>query len=103
MRIDADLVTLSACDTGLGKILGGEGMMGLTRAFQYAGARSVLASLWSVGDRSTGELMKRFYGYLKAGQSKAEALRSAQLDLLRGSEFSHPFHWAGFELVGDWR
>ncbi len=103
VRIDAELVTLSACDTGLGKVLGGEGLLGLTRAFQYAGARSVFASLWSVSDESTGELMQRFYGYLKAGQSKAEALRSAQLDLLRGSRFTHPFHWAGFQLVGDWR
>ncbi len=103
VRIDADLVTLSACDTGLGKVLGGEGLLGLTRAFQYAGARSVLASLWSVSDASTGELMKRFYGYLKAGQSKADALRGAQLDLLRSTELSHPFHWAGFELIGDWR
>ncbi len=103
VRIDADLVTLSACDTGLGQVLGGEGMMGLSRAFQYAGARSVLASLWSVSDESTSELMERFYGYLKQGQSKAEALRRAQLDLLHDSEYSHPFHWAGFELVGDWR
>ena len=103
IRIDADLVTLSACDTGRGKVLGGEGLMGLTRAFQYAGARTVVASLWSVGDASTGELMQLFYGYLKEGQSKADALRSAQLDLLRDSSFSHPFHWAGFQLVGDWR
>ena len=103
VRIDADLVTLSACDTGRGKVLGGEGMMGLTRAFQYAGARTVVASLWSVSDESTGELMKRFYGYLKEGQSKADALRSAQLDLRRDSAFSHPFHWAGFQMVGDWR
>ena len=103
VRLDADLVTLSACDTGLGKVLGGEGLLGLARAFQYAGARSVLASLWSVSDDSTGELMRRFYGYLKQGQAKAEALRSAQLDLLRDPELSHPFHWAGFELVGDWR
>ena len=103
VRIDADLVTLSACDTGLGKVLGGEGLMGLTRAFQYAGTRSVLASLWSVNDASTSELMRRFYGYLKDGQSKAAALRSAQLDLLRDSQFSHPFHWASFQLVGDWR
>ncbi len=102
-RIDADLVALSAGDTGLGEVLGGEGLLGLTRAFQYAGARSVFASLWSVSDESTGVLMNRFYGYLKQGQSKDEALRSAQLDLLRGSEHAHPFHWAGFELVGDWR
>ncbi|MEM7586085.1 MAG: tetratricopeptide repeat protein [Acidobacteriota bacterium] len=103
IRLDADLVTLSACDTGRGKVLGGEGLMGLTRAFQYAGARSVLASLWSVSDRSTADLMKRFYRYLGEGQSKAEALRNAQLDLLRDAEYSHPFHWAGFQLFGDWR
>lgn len=103
VRIDADLVTLSACDSGRGKVLGGEGLLGLTRAFHYAGARSVLASLWSIGDVSTGELMKRFYGYLQAGKSKAEALRDAQLDLLHRSRYTHPFHWAAFELVGDWR
>ncbi|MEM7353974.1 MAG: CHAT domain-containing tetratricopeptide repeat protein [Acidobacteriota bacterium] len=103
VRLDADLVTLSACDTGLGKVLGGEGLHGLTRAFQYAGARSVLASLWSVSDRSTAELMRHFYRYLGAGRSKAEALRHAQLDLLHNNALSHPFHWAGFELVGDWR
>ena len=95
--------TLSACDTGLGKVRGGEGLMGLTWAFQYAGARSVVASLWSVSDESTGELMQRFYAYLKQGQSKDTALRSAQLDLLHDSQFSHPFHWASFQLVGDWR
>ncbi len=103
VRIDADLVTLSACETGLGKVFGGEGLLGLVRAFHYAGARSVLASLWTVSDTSTGELMKRFYAYLKAGQSKVDALRSAQLDLLRGTSFPHPFHWAGFALAGDWR
>ena len=83
MRIDADLVTLSACETGLGKEMGGEGLVGLTRAFQYAGARSVLASLWSVGDESTAELMTRFYGQLKAGKTKDDALRAAQLELIR--------------------
>ncbi len=75
VRIDADLVTLSACDSGLGKEMGGEGLIGLTRAFQYAGARSVLASLWKVEDKATAELMKRFYTYLKAGKTKDEALR----------------------------
>ena len=103
MRLDADLVTLSACDTGLGKVLGGEGLLGLTQAFRYAGARTVLASLWSVSDASTSELMRRFYGSLKQGQTKADALRSAQLDLLRDPELSHPFRWAAFVLVGDWR
>ena len=104
MRLDADLVTLSACDTALGKEMGGEGLVGLTRAFQYAGARSVLASLWGVADYSTARFMKSFYGYLRAGKPKDEALRAAQIDQIRkkgGS--SHPFFWAAFELSGDWR
>jgi len=76
----------------------------LTRAFQYAGARSVLASLWGVADYSTARFMERFYGYLHAGKSKDEALRAAQIDQIQqqgGS--SHLFFWAAFELNGDWR
>lgn len=105
MHLDADLVTLSACDTALGGDGGGEGLIGLTRAFQFAGARSVLASLWSVADVSTGDLMRRFYGYLFQGRTKDEALRAAQLDLLHlsGDRLSHPYHWAAFQLVGDFR
>jgi CHAT domain-containing protein len=104
LRLDADLVTLSACDTALGRDMGGEGILGLTRAFQFAGARSVLASLWSVADDSTAELMRRFYTYLKQGKSKDEALRLAQVDLIHGPEAtSHPYHWAAFQLSGDWR
>jgi CHAT domain-containing protein len=104
VHLDADLVTLSACDTALGKEMGGEGLVGLTRAFQYAGARSVLASLWGVADYSTARFMERFYRYLREGRSKDEALRAAQIDQIRkqgGS--SHPFFWAAFELDGDWR
>jgi CHAT domain-containing protein/Tfp pilus assembly protein PilF len=109
MRLDADLVTLSACETALGEEMGGEGLVGLTRAFHYAGARSVLASLWSVADASTSELMNRFYRHLRSGKPKDEALRAAQLDLIRGRDvpagarFSHPFHWAAFQVFGDWR
>jgi CHAT domain-containing protein/Flp pilus assembly protein TadD len=103
VRLDADLVTLSACDTALGREMAGEGLVGLTRAFQYAGARSVLASLWGVSDRSTALLMKRFYENLRSGKPKDEALRAAQIDQIRGAEFSHPFHWAAFQLTGDWR
>jgi CHAT domain-containing protein/Tfp pilus assembly protein PilF len=104
MRLDADLVTLSACDTALGKEMGGEGLVGLTRAFQYAGARSVLASLWGIADYSTARFMKRFYGYLRAGKPKDEALRAAQIDQIREKpESSHPFFWAAFELNGDWK
>jgi CHAT domain-containing protein len=103
VRVDADLVTLSACDTALGAEMGGEGLLGLTRAFQYAGARSVLASLWSVGDESTARLMERFYRYLGSGETKDRALRAAQLDLIRSADASAPFHWAAFQLVGDWK
>jgi CHAT domain-containing protein len=105
LHLDANLVTLSACDTALGREMGGEGLLGLTRAFQFAGARTVLASLWSVSDVSTATLMKRFYTYLRQGRTKDEALRAAQLDLIRSQkkEFSHPYHWAGFSLYGDWR
>ncbi len=103
LRLDADLVTLSACDTALGKESGGEGLVGLTRAFQYAGARSVLASLWSISDISTGDLMKSFYGHLRTGQAKDEALHLAQIELIRSTKFSHPYHWAAFQLSGDWK
>ncbi len=114
IRLDADLVTLSACDTGRGREVRGEGLIGLTRAFQYAGARTVLASLWSVPDDTTTVLMQRFYHHLRSGQTKDEALRQAQLDLLLGRvvvtrpggsvvDASTPHAWAAFGLNGDWR
>lgn len=110
IRLDADLVTLSACETGLGREVRGEGLVGLTRAFQYAGARAVLASLWKVTDKPTGELMRRFYENLKSGKTKDEALRNAQREMIRTAgrgeaslPFSHPFHWAAFQVAGDWR
>ena len=103
VRLDAELVTLSACDTARGKEIGGEGLMGLTRAFHYAGAPSVV-SLWSVADESTAGLMTRFYGHLKRGATKDEALRKAQVELARrGGDASHPARWAAFVLFGDWR
>jgi CHAT domain-containing protein len=102
VRIDADLVTLSACETGLGRDLGGEGLIGLTRAFQHAGARSVLASQWEVSDRSTALLMERFYAGLQRGLSKDEALRAAQIDVRKEPAHAHPFHWAAFQLSGLW-
>jgi CHAT domain-containing protein len=103
VRIDADLVTLSACGTALGQEISGEGMIGLTRAFQYAGARSVLASLWSVNDLSTADLMGRFYRRLREGESKDVALRAAQVEMLGSAQFSHPALWAAFQLSGDWK
>lgn len=83
VRLNADLVVLSGCRTGLGQEVSGEGLVGLTRAFQYAGARSVLASLWSVDDRRTAQLMKIFYEHLTEGESKDQALQAAQITLLR--------------------
>ena len=103
VRLEADLVTLSACESGLGREAAGEGLLGLTRAFHFAGARTVLASLWSVGDDSTRLLMTRFYRALKRGRPKDEALREAQRALLRSPRHAHPFHWAAFVLSGDWR
>lgn len=103
VRTDAELVTLSACASGRGRVLVGEGLIGLTRAFQCAGARSVLASLWSVSDRSTAQLMARFYGALRSGLPKDQALVSAQRQLIQGARYSHPYHWAAFQLSGDWR
>src|SRR4030095_6075081 len=91
VRLDADLVTLSSCDSALGQEMGGEGLLGLTRAFQYAGARSVLASLWSVSDVSTAELMKRFYGHLRPRRTNDEARRAAQAELIRSRRFGHPY------------
>jgi CHAT domain-containing protein/Tfp pilus assembly protein PilF len=100
VRIDADLVTLSACETGLGRDMGGEGLVGLTRAFQHAGARSVLASQWKVSDRSTALLMERFYRGLQGGLSKDAALRAAQIEMRGNPAYAHPYHWAAFQLVG---
>jgi CHAT domain-containing protein/tetratricopeptide (TPR) repeat protein len=104
MQLDADLVTLSACNSALGGELAGEGVLGLARAFQYAGARSLLVSLWPVSDRSTAELMRLFYSRLQDGEGKSEALRAAQTELVEAgaAESSHPFHWAAFQLIGDW-
>ena len=103
VRIDADLVTLSACETALGNDVAGEGLIGLTRAFHYAGARTVLATLWQVADESTSTLMSRFYAHLRAGRSKDDALRRAQIEAISRPATAAPFHWAAFTLSGDWR
>lgn len=104
LRLSADLVVLSACRTALGKEIRGEGLVGLTRGFMYAGAARVLATLWSVQDRATAELMTAFYrGMLRDGLSPAAALRQAQLEMTRKTSWSSPFYWAGFSLQGEWR
>jgi CHAT domain-containing protein len=117
-----ELAVLSACETGLGRVAGGEGIFGMQRAFQAAGARSVVASLWKVDDRATRDLMADFYAIAwdpKKIVSRAEALRQAQLNMLRegrrrgvGKEAEKidekggrlpPYYWAAFVLSGDWR
>ena len=104
LRLPADLVVLSACQTALGQEIRGEGLVGLTRGFQYAGTRAVLVSLWEVDDEATAELMRRFYReMLERGQSPAAALRTAQESLRRQPEWQAPYYWAGFVLQGDWR
>jgi CHAT domain-containing protein/tetratricopeptide (TPR) repeat protein len=103
MRLEAELVVLSACRTGLGKEVRGEGLLGLTRAFMHAGAPRVVASLWRVSDQATAALMDRFYQALLVERvAPAAALRSAQLALRSQRRFSAPFAWAGFVLQGDW-
>ena len=134
LPLAAELVVLSGCRTGLGKRMRGEGLIGLTRAFMYAGASSVLVSLWNVNDASTAALMVEFYrNMLKKGMSKVDALREAKLAMLRGElrltddglqrdvagikpamkasqpagsdkskDYTHPYYWAPFVLVGDW-
>ena len=101
-RVAADLVTLSACETGVGRLQGEEGIMNLARTFLIAGAKSVVASLWDVDDRSTATLMTRLYQQIAMGKSVAEALRGAQLAMLTefGSDMQ-PYYWAGFTVIGD--
>ncbi len=103
LKLNADLVTLSACRTGLGKLLDGEGMIGLTRSFLYAGANSVVVSLWNVNDVATADLMKAFYKNLKQGKAKDEALRQAKIEMLHGAKrtWQHPYFWAPFVLIGE--
>lgn len=101
-RINAELVTLSACQTGLNERTLGDELIGLTRAFLYAGAPSVVVSLWSVYAPSTQELMLEFYKLLKKGKDKATALQEAQIEVMQKDEYTHPYFWAPFILVGDW-
>lgn len=103
LNIPADLVVLSACETGLGRPIGGEGLVGLTRGFMYAGAIRVVASLWRVDDAATSELMAEFYkAMLQGGLSPGKALRQAQLDMLKHRHWSDPYYWAAFTLQGEW-
>lgn len=102
LRLDAELVTLSACDTAAGRLEGQSGITSLVRAFLIAGARSAVASLWSADDVFTTALMRRFYAQLAAGADRASALRNAKLEMLeRFGDQAVPYYWAGFKMVGD--
>jgi CHAT domain-containing protein/tetratricopeptide (TPR) repeat protein len=105
LELPVNLVVLSACDSGTGEVVGGEGIIGLTRGFMYAGAGSVLVSMWNVNDESTAELMERFYQKYLAdgGTHPAAALRAAQLSMLHDNKWNAPYYWAAFSVQGDWR
>ena len=101
LPLQAELAVLSACNTGYGKLVKGEGVMSLARAFRYAGCPSVAMSLWKVDDESTALIMQGFYTYLDKGFTKDQALRKAKLDYLSKSKKPHPYFWAPFVLIGD--
>jgi len=98
LHLNADLVTLSACNTGIGPV-GEEGVENIVNAFIEAGSRSVVSTLWELQDHATADLMSNFYGHLGRGEEKAEALRQAQLTMLKSG--APPYYWAGVELDGD--
>jgi CHAT domain-containing protein len=99
LSIPSELAVLSACETGLGQYRNGEGVIGLTRAFFYAGVKSVVVSLWKVDDKSTAELMETFYRErIDREQGKARSLREAKLSLIQGG--LHPYYWSPFILIG---
>jgi CHAT domain-containing protein len=101
LKLPAEMVVLSACQTGLGKSVR---VVGLTRGFMYAGAKRVVASLWSVQDQATAELMKRFYGAMLGarGMRPAEALRAVQVEMWKQKQWRSPYYWGGFMLYGEW-
>jgi Uncharacterized protein conserved in bacteria len=104
LKLPAELVVLSACQTGLGKEIKGEGVVGLTRGFMYAGAARVVVSLWNVNDKATADLMTKFYqGMLKQGERPAGALRAAQVEMWKQKQWQSPYYWAAFTMQGEWR
>jgi CHAT domain-containing protein len=101
MRNRSGITVVSACETALGRVTRGEGVVGLSRAFIASGARGVVASLWAVSDRSTAQLMKDFYqNMLNRNRPAGRALRAARLEMIGSGEFSHPFHWSPFVVIG---
>jgi CHAT domain-containing protein len=104
LNLPAELVVLSACRTGLGKEIKGEGLVGLTRGFMYAGAARIIVSLWNVSDKGTADLMSRLYkGMIKDGLRPTAALRAAQLEVWKQRRWQSPYYWAAFVQQGEWR
>jgi CHAT domain-containing protein len=104
LHLPAEMIVLSACQTGLGREVKGEGLVGLTRGFMYAGAPRVIVSLWNVDDQATSEMMVRLYrGVVKEHLSAAAALRSAQVEMWKQKRWRTPYYWASFVLQGEWR
>ncbi|WP_243147328.1 CHAT domain-containing protein [Scytonema sp. UIC 10036] len=100
----ADLIVLSACETGLGKEIQGEGLVGLTRGLMYAGTERLVVSLWQVSDEGTSEFMQEFYKQMWQGRKSAnEALRATQLKMWEQEKWRHPNYWAAFTFLGEWR
>ena len=100
LKLDAELVALSACKSGIGKVVKGEGIMGLTRGFIYSGTKNVLVSLWQLGDESASELMIKFYEYVLSGNDLSMSLRKAKLDFIRQKKYAYPADWSAFVLIG---
>jgi CHAT domain-containing protein len=104
LHLPVDLVVLSACETGLGKEVTGEGLVGLTRGFMYAGSPRVVASLWKVDDVATSNLMERFYkAILQQGLRPAAALRQAQVEMRKEERWRDPYYWGAFTIQGEWK
>lgn len=104
LKLPVDLVVLSACSTGLGRVIRGEGLIGLTRGFMYAGSPRIISSLWRVDDLATAVMMEKFYqSVFKRGMPSAAALRQAQIEMLKNKRWQSPFYWAGFVFQGEWR
>ena len=104
LNLPSKLVVLSACQTGVGKEVQGEGLIGLTRGLMYAGSTRVAVSLWNVDDRGTSKLMSQFYQHLlQQGKLPAAALRAAQINMWQHKDWQNPYYWAAFTMQGEWR
>lgn len=102
MEIKAKLLVLSACQTGINEQIPGDELIGLTRAFLYAGVKSIMVSLWTVNAVSTMKFMESFYKKIQCRMNKAEALQQTQIEMIKDRQFFHPYYWAPFILIGDW-